>query len=48
LTLPSAISILRTLYTTPRLEDLEPVTPRGAFLAFFYSLLLAVGIAIPS
>ena len=47
-TLPFAISILRTLYTTPRLEDLEPVTPRGAFLAFLYSLLLAVGIAVPS
>jgi 1,4-dihydroxy-2-naphthoate octaprenyltransferase len=47
-TLPFAVSILRTLYTTPRLEDLEPVTPRGAFLAFFYSLLLAIGIVVPS
>ena len=48
LTLPFAILILRTLYTTPRLVDLEPVTPRGAFLAFFYALLLAVGVAVQS
>ncbi|HTW35752.1 MAG TPA: UbiA family prenyltransferase [Rhizomicrobium sp.] len=47
-TLPLAIWILRTLYTTLRLEDLEPVTPRGAFLVFFYSAFLAVGVAIPS
>jgi len=43
-TLPFAISILHTLFATPRLEDLEPVTPRGAFLAFFYALFLAIGV----
>jgi len=47
-TLPFAIWILRTLFITPRLVDLEPVTPRGAFLAFFFALLLAIGVAVPS
>jgi 1,4-dihydroxy-2-naphthoate polyprenyltransferase len=48
LTLPTAISILRALYTKTRYEDIDPLTPRSALLMFIYCLLLAIGIAIPS
>jgi 1,4-dihydroxy-2-naphthoate octaprenyltransferase len=45
-TLPIAVSIVRTLYTKTRLEDLAPMTARSALLAFLYSALLAVGIVV--
>ena len=46
LTLPGAFAVLRLLHTETRLEDLVPASPRAAFLALFYSLLLAIGIAV--
>jgi 1,4-dihydroxy-2-naphthoate octaprenyltransferase len=45
LTLPAAFAILHMIDTKTRLEDLVPATPRAAFLALLYSLLLAIGIA---
>ena len=46
-TLPFAILILRMLHSRTQAEELD-ASARGAFLAFFFSLLLAIGIAVPS
>lgn len=47
LTLPRAITIARTVWTTERFEDLYPMTPKGAFLSLYYGALLGLGIVIP-
>ena len=47
LTLPLAALIARTVWTKDRYIDLLPMTPRLAMLTVGYSLLLAIGLAIP-
>ncbi len=48
LTLPRAVTVARTVWTTERFQDLFPMTPKGAFLSLYYGALLALGIVIPS
>jgi 1,4-dihydroxy-2-naphthoate octaprenyltransferase len=47
LTLPRAISVTRTVFTTDRFEALFPMTPKASFLSLYYGLLLGLGIALP-
>ncbi|MGZ5649087.1 MAG: 1,4-dihydroxy-2-naphthoate octaprenyltransferase [Usitatibacter sp.] len=47
LTLPFAISTARDVLTRDRYEDLLPTTPKAGRLLFAYSMLLAVGVALP-
>ena len=46
LTMPRAVTVARTIWTTERFEDLFPMTPKGAFLSLYYGLLSGVGIAL--
>ncbi|HMJ50067.1 MAG TPA: UbiA family prenyltransferase, partial [Burkholderiales bacterium] len=46
LTLPWAYTLARAVCTKDQSDDLLPMTPRASFLSFFYSVLLAVGIAV--
>ena len=47
LTLPFAISTARDVFTLDRYQDLVPTTPKAGRLLLAYSILLAVGVAIP-
>ena len=46
LTLPWAYTLARAVCTKDQSDDLLPMTPRASFLSFFYSVLLATGIAV--
>lgn len=46
LTLPRAVTVARTVWTSERFEDLFPLTPKGAFLSLYYGLLSGIGIAL--
>jgi 1,4-dihydroxy-2-naphthoate octaprenyltransferase len=47
LTAPLAISTARDVFTRDRYQDLLPTTPKAGRLLLAYSVLLAVGVAIP-
>jgi 1,4-dihydroxy-2-naphthoate polyprenyltransferase len=46
LTLPQAISVVRTVATRDRFEDLFPMTPKAAYLSLAYAVLQAIGLAL--
>lgn len=45
LTLPRAVTIARTVWTSDSVAALFPMTPKGSFLSLYYGALLAIGIA---
>ena len=46
LTLPRAVTVARIVCRSTRFEDLFPMTPKGAFLSFYFGALLGLGIAL--